>query len=661
MQNTSYPVSPEWAKQARVNAADYHAMYARSIEDPALFWAAQSRASITWFQPWEQVLQGTFNTYDVRWFIHGKLNACYNCVDRHLSTRSNQTALIWEGNDPSESQHITYAALYEKVCKLAHALKMQGIQKGDRVCIYLPMIPEIVIAMLACARIGAIHSVVFAGFSSDALKTRLLDAACKLIITADFGVRGDKFIPLKQNTDRALIDCMDVKRVIVVQRTGRSIAWDNTRDRWYHDVMAEPFVECSAEPMDAADPLFILYTSGSTGKPKGVVHSTGGYLVYVAVTHQMVFDCQEGDIYWCTADPGWITGHSYLVYGPLANGSTIVLFEGVPHHPTPARYWDIIDKYRVSVFYTSPTAIRALRLEGDDWVKQTSRKSLRLLGSVGEPINPDVWQWFYDVVGEGRCPIVNTWWQTETGGILLSPLPGATPLIPGSSGWPFLGIEPEVVDEQGQRTQDNQLGCLVIKQPWPGLMQTIYGDQQRFMDTYFKPMPGCYLTGDGAMRDEAGDVWIIGRNDDVIKVSGHRMGTEELESAFVSHPHVSEAAVVGIPHAIKGESIFAFVTTNKDVEPSPALKQALIQHVREKIGALATPDGIQWTTALPKTRSGKIMRRILRQIASNHMDNLGDLSTLADASVVQKIIEDKCSYDMAQQLEQDAGDGVSNP
>ena len=637
----SYTVPADIAKNAHINEKKYHALYQRSIKDPAGFWSDQAKEFISWSAPWEAVTRGDFNTLDMNWYIHGKLNACYNCVDRHLETRKDQVAIIWEGNSPQQTRHITYQQLHDDICKFANVLKKQGIKKGDRVCIYMPMIPEVVVAMLACARIGAIHSVVFGGFSAEALKSRILDADCRLLITADETVRGEKVIPLKENCDKALNDCPDVRQVIVVKHTGNPIAWDSSRDTWYHEAMMDADTHCPLVQVDAADPLFVLYTSGSTGKPKGVLHATGGYLVYAAMTHHYVFDYHDGDIYWCSADVGWITGHSYTVYGPLANGATTLLFEGVPNYPNFSRYWDIIDKHKVTIFYTAPTAIRALRREGDKWVKSTSRKSLKLLGTVGEPINPEVWEWYYNVVGEKRCPIVNTWWQTETGGILLTQLPGATPLVAGSVGWPFFGIVPEVVDEQGRAIKNTNTGQLVIKRPWPGLMQTIYGSQQRFIDTYFKTFPGNFLTGDGAYRGAEGDYWITGRNDDVIKVSGHRIGTEEVESALVSHPSISEAAVVGIPNDIKGEGIYAFVTTKIDITPSENLKKELVQQVREKIGPLATPEGIQWTPALPKTRSGKIMRRLLRKIASNELHDLGDTSTLADPSIVETLIKDR--------------------
>lgn len=550
-------------------------------------------------------------------------------------------AIIWEGDDPNETRKITYKELHELVSRFANGLKNYGIQKGDRVCIYLPMIPEVAIAMLACARIGAIHSVVFGGFSSDSLKTRILDSDCKMVITADEGIRAGKKIALKENTDAALKGCPNVKKVIVVKRTGNPIHWEKNRDIWYHEVIEGGDPQCEPEMIDSDDPLFILYTSGSTGRPKGVLHTTGGYLVYVAMTHKYIFDYHEEDIYWCTADVGWITGHSYIIYGPLANAATTVMFEGVPHYPSFSRYWEIVDKHKVNIFYTAPTAIRALRREGDLFVSKTSRKSLKLLGTVGEPINPEVWEWYYQVVGEGRCPIVDTWWQTETGGILISPLPGATALKPGSATLPFFGIEPEIVDETGKPIKTNTSGKLVIKKPWPGFMKTIYGDHQRFIDTYFKEVKGVYLTGDGAHRDEEGDYWISGRNDDVIKVSGHRLGTEEIESSLLEHPAVSEAAVVAIPHEIKGEAIYAYVSTKAEIEPSENLKQELKRQVRNSIGPIATPEEIQWTEALPKTRSGKIMRRLLRKVARNEIEDLGDVSTLSNPFVIEELIRER--------------------
>lgn len=625
-------------KNAYVDPDQYHTLYQRSIQDPHAFWGEQAERFVSWFQKWQTVKTGGFAKLDMAWFIDGKLNACYNCVDRHLEKRKNQVAIIWEGDDPREVRQLTYAELHDEVCRFANVLKKQGVKKGDRVCIYLPMIPEAAMAMLACARIGAIHSVVFAGFSPEALKTRLLDANASLVITADEGLRGGKKIPLKNNVDLALTACPFVKNVIVVKRTGNSISWDKNRDLWYHEQIAEVDLACPPEELDANDPLFILYTSGSTGKPKGVLHAIGGYLVYVAATHHYIFDYHDGDIYWCTADVGWITGHSYLLYGPLTNGATTLMYEGAPNYPNCSRFWEIIDRHQVNIFYTAPTAIRALRREGDEWVKRTSRKSLTLLGTVGEPINPEVWEWYHQLVGEGRCPIVDTWWQTETGGILISPLPGATKLKPGSASWPFFGIEPAIVDEKGKFIEDDKPGKLVIKQPWPGLMQTIHGNHQRFIDTYFKEVTGSYLTGDSAHRDAEGYFWITGRDDDIIKVSGHRLGTEELESAFISHPAIAEAAVVAIPNEIKGQGIYAYLTTREGIQPNDQLKKELVQQVRSAIGAIATPEVIQWARDLPKTRSGKIMRRILRKIACGELENLGDTSTLADPSVVEDLI-----------------------
>lgn len=635
-----YPVPPGLSERAHINQEKYQELYQYSIDKPDEFWAEQAQTFISWLTPWETVVQGDFNQANVAWFSKGQLNACYNCIDRHLETRRDQTALLWESNAPNESQAFTYQQLHDAICRFANVLKNYGVKKGDRVCIYLPMIPEIVIAMLACARIGAIHSVVFGGFSADALKMRLQDADCQLLITTDEAYRGKKITRFKQNSDWALKDCPNVSTVIVVQRTGHNIEWNPTRDVWYHEAIQNVEASCPIEPMDASAPLFILYTSGSTGKPKGVVHSTGGYMVYVAMTHKYVFDYHEGDIYWCSADIGWITGHSYLVYGPLANGATTLLFEGVPNYPSFSRYWDIIDKHQVSIFYTSPTAIRALRHEGDDWVKKSHRKSLKLLGTVGEPINPDVWEWYHRVVGEHRCPIVNTWWQTETGGILLTQFPGATPSYPGSVGVPFFGIVPRIVSEDGKPVNQGQTGTLIIEKPWPGLMKTIYGDPLRFHTAYFKTFPGAFLSGDGCYEAPQGNYWITGREDDVIKVSGHRISSAEVENALLTHPAVSEAAVIGVPNEIKGESIYAFVTTQANINPDDALKQALIQQVRAKIGPLATPEQIQWAKALPKTRSGKIMRRILRQIACHEFSHFGDTSTLADESVLDQLMKD---------------------
>ncbi len=614
-----------------INQSQYQKLYQLSIDDPNRFWAEQAQHFITWFQPWQAVMTGSFATHDVRWFTQAQLNASYNCLDRHLPERAEQTAIIWEGDAPNESRHITYQALFDDVCRFANALKNLGIQKGDRVCIYLPMIPEAAISMLACARIGAIHSVVFGGFSADALKNRIQDADCKLVITADEGIRGGKLIPLKANTDAALSECPAVEQVIVVKRTGNPIQWHN-KDTWYHDAIANVDTHCEAIAMDANDPLFILYTSGSTGKPKGILHSTGGYLTYAAITHKIIFNYQANDIYWCTADVGWITGHSYIVYGPLCNGATTLMFEGTPNYPTASRFWEVVDKHQVNIFYTAPTAIRALMREGEAPVKKTSRQSLKLLGSVGEPINPEVWHWYHEVVGDQRCDIVDTWWQTETGGIAISPIPHATTMRPGAASWPFFGIQPKIMNTTHE-------GQLIISKPWPGMMLTIYGDHQRFIDTYFSQYPGNYFTGDGAKCDADGYYWITGRVDDVINVSGHRIGTAEIESAIVEHHDIAEAAVVGMPHSIKGQGIYAYVTPKKSIQPTDELKQALIQQVRTTIGPIATPDIIQWASDLPKTRSGKIMRRILRKIATNELKQLGDTSTLANPEVVTELIE----------------------
>lgn len=637
-ENKSYAVPTALAKTAAVNEEQYKILYQRSIDNPESFWAEQANQLLTWSSPFKQAKSGDFTRLDMHWFLEGKLNACYNCVDRHLPERKDQIAIIWQGDDPADIKKITYAELHEQICRFANVLKKQGVKKGDRVCIYLPMIPEIAIAVLACARIGAIHSVVFSAFSSDSLKTRILDSDCTLLITADEGVRGGTTNPLKINADKAIEHCPNIKHVIVVKRTGHTIPWNKARDVWYHEAMQTADANCPVVEMDSDDPLFILYTSGSTGNPKGILHVTGGYLVYVALTFKLIFNYQDGDIYWCTADVGWVTGHSYVLYGPLLNGGTTLIFEGVPHYPTVARCWEIIDEHSVNIFYTAPTAIRALRKEGDEWVKKTSRKSLKLLGTVGEPINPEVWEWYYRVVGEERCPIVDTWWQTETGGALITPLPGATPLKPGSASWPFFGIQPEIVGDQGEPVANGKMGKLLIKQPWPGLMKTIYGNQKRFVETYFKEFPGKYLTGDGAVCDVDGYYWIKGRDDDVIKVSGHRIGTGELESALLGHAAVSEAAVVSVPHEIKGNAIYAYVTTKSNIQPTEALKKELIQEVRNEIGPIATPDTIHWTKDLPKTRSGKIMRRILRKIARDELEDLGDTSTLANPGVVDELI-----------------------
>ncbi|MBX3709884.1 MAG: acetate--CoA ligase [Gammaproteobacteria bacterium] len=639
MNNEIHSVLPNIINHTLVTEAQYRELYEYSLRDPESFWGEQAKKYITWFEQWEKVFSGGFDKVDVHWFQGGKLNASYNCLDRHLEIRGDRPAIIWEGDDPKESEIISYRSLHEKVCRFANVLKQYGIKKGDRVCIYLPMIPEAAIAMLACARIGAIHSVVFGGFSVEALKTRIQDADCKMVVTANEGVRGNKMIPLKRNVDAALQDCPHVNYVVVVRRTKNSVSWDQQRDIWYHEAIARVNVECEAEIMDAEDPLFILYTSGSTGKPKGILHSTGGYLLYVAITHHLIFDYHEKEIYWCTADVGWITGHSYGVYGPLANGATTLLFEGVPNYPTSSRFWEIVDKHSVNIFYTAPTAIRALRREGDEWVTRTSRKSLRILGTVGEPINSEAWEWYFRIVGQERCPIVDTWWQTETGGIMISALPGATPLKAGSAAWPFFGVAPLVVDDNGNILPEGKMGKLVITQPWPGMLQTVYKNAERFINAYFREFPGWYLTGDQAYRDADGYYWILGRSDDVLKVSGHRIGTQEVESALVLHSAVSEAAVVAKLDEIKGQSIYAFVTLKIGVHPSEDLKKELMQTARNSIGAIAVPETIQWAEGLPKTRSGKIMRRLLRKIVDNDLANLGDLSTLADPTVVDELIK----------------------
>ena len=617
-------------------------MYRRSIEQPNEFWAEQAETYIDWFQSFNQVCEASFGEGKFHWFREGILNVCYNCIDRHLATKADQVAIIWEGDDSQQSKHITYRELYEEVCRLANALRERGVSKGDRVCIYLPMIPEAAYAMLACARIGALHSVVFGGFSSNSLRDRILDSDCHTLITADEGIRGGKVIPLKENADKALQDCPNVHTVLTVRRTGGTIQWLETRDVWYHEITARQHPDCDPEHVESEDPLFILYTSGSTGKPKGVQHSSAGYLLHATLSFRYIFDYHENEIYWCTADVGWITGHSYIVYGPLANGATTLMFEGVPTFPNASRFWHVVDKYDVNIFYTAPTAIRQLMALGDDYVKATSRSSLRLLGTVGEPINPEAWDWYHRVVGDRRCPVVDTWWQTETGGIMISPLPGATPLKPGSVTRPFFGIKPALVDDAGNILEDNEAyGNLVMLQPWPGQIRTVYGDHQRVIDTYYSRFPGKYFTGDGARRDQDGYFWITGRVDDVINVSGHRLGTAEIESALVLHEQVAEAAVVGAPHAIKGEAIYAFVTPMASAEPSSTLKDELCQLVRSEIGPIARPDAIQWAPGLPKTRSGKIMRRILRKIAADDTEDLGDTTTLADPSVVDNLVRER--------------------
>ena len=641
-EQTIFPVTAETAKGAHIDAAAYDAMYRRSVEDPEGFWAEQA-GRLDWIKPFTRVKDVSWAKDDlhIRWFEDGTLNASANCLDRHLAERGEQTAIIWEGDDPALSEHITYRDLHERVCKFANVLKARGVKRGDRVTIYLPMIPEIAVAVLACARIGAIHSVVFGGFSPDALAGRITDCASTVVITADEGLRGGRTVPLKANTDAALASCPDCTTCIVVRRTAGEISWVDGRDYWYEDEMAGASADCPPEEMGAEDPLFILYTSGSTGQPKGVLHTTGGYLTFASMTHRITFDYRDGEVFWCTADVGWVTGHSYILYGPLANGAVTVMFEGVPNYPDSSRFWQVCDKHNVSIFYTAPTAIRALMREGDDPVKATSRKSLRILGTVGEPINPEAWLWYYDVVGDGRCPIVDTWWQTETGGHLITPLPGATDLKPGSATKPFFGVRPALVDNEGALLEGATSGNLVILDSWPGQMRTVYGDHQRFIDTYFSTYEGMYFTGDGAIRDEDGYFWITGRVDDVINVSGHRMGTAEVESALVAHAKVAEAAVVGYPHDIKGQGIYAYVTLNLGEDPSDDLNAELVRWVRTEIGPIATPDLIQWAPGLPKTRSGKIMRRILRKIAEDDFGNLGDTSTLAEPAVVDDLIENR--------------------
>ena len=640
--NELFPV-PEATRQASmIDNAGYLAMYEKSIADPEAFWGEQGKR-IDWIKPYTKIKDVSYAKEDlhVKWYHDGTLNVSANCLDRHLATRGDQTAIVWEGDHPAEDKKITYSELHREVCKFSNALKGLGAKKGDRITIYMPMIPEAAVAMLACARIGAIHSVVFGGFSPDALAGRINDCDSNLIITADEGLRGGKKIPLKANTDAAVALSPMCKTVVVVKRTGGAIDWTEGRDHWYHDVMVDASEDCPPEEMDAEDPLFILYTSGSTGQPKGVMHTSGGYIVYTSMTHQYVFDYKDGEVYWCTADVGWVTGHSYIIYGPLANGATSLMFEGVPNYPDSSRFWQVCDKHEVSIFYTAPTAIRALMREGDGPVKAASRKSLRLLGSVGEPINPEAWLWYYNVVGDGRCPIVDTWWQTETGGILITPLPGATDLKPGSATRPFFGIQPILVDGDGGLLEGATSGNLCIADSWPGQMRTVYGDHERFYQTYFATFPGHYFTGDGCRRDADGYYWITGRVDDVINVSGHRMGTAEVESALVAHPKVAESAVVGYPHNIKGQGIYAYVTLNMGEAPTEELHKELVQWVRKEIGAIASPDLIQWAPGLPKTRSGKIMRRILRKIAENDFGSLGDTSTLADPAVVEDLIANR--------------------
>ena len=637
---TSYPPPENIRRKAHIDEARYHAMYRQSVEDPAAFWAEQAPRFVQWRRQWREVVSHDFPRGHVRWFDGATLNACENCIDRHLPERAGQAAIIWEGDDPAQHKTISYQELADEVGRLANALASRGVKRGDRVCIYMPMIPEAAYAMLACARIGAVHSVVFGGFSPQSLKDRILDSDCRVLITADEGVRGGRAVPLKRNAEAALANCPNVHTVLTVRRTAADVPWRDGRDVWYHELVGGQSARFEAAEMAAEDPLFILYTSGSTGKPKGVQHSTGGYLLHAAMTHKYVFDYHPGDIYWCSADVGWITGHSYIVYGPLANGATTLLFEGVPTYPDAARFWQVVDKHQVNIFYTAPTAIRQLMGQGDRFVASTSRRSLRLLGTVGEPINPEAWQWYHGVVGEGRCPVVDTWWQTETGGIMITPLPGATDLKPGSATRPFFGVQPALVDAAGDVVEETQAaGNLVITAPWPGQIRTVYGDHQRVVDTYYSQYDGFYFTGDGARRDADGYYWITGRVDDVMNVSGHRLGTAEVESALVLHEAVAEAAVVGFPHAVKGEGIYAFVTPMAGVDTDhAALVDALTEQVRSEIGPIAKPDVIQLAPGLPKTRSGKIMRRILRKIAAGDVEDLGDTSTLAEPAVVEQLV-----------------------
>jgi len=643
MAEAVYPVPAEWSRNALIDDARYQEMYERSVSEPEAFWREEARR-IDWIKPFSVVKQTSFHEEDfgISWFTDGTLNLSANCLDRHLVERGDQIAILWEPDSPTAPERrITYRQLHEQVCRLANLLKARGVRKGERVTLYLPMVPEAAVAMLACARIGAIHSIVFAGFSPDALAGRIQDCDSRVVLTADEGLRGGKKVPLKANVDEALKACPGVDSVIVLAHTKSGVPMAEVRDIDWASAVADQAAECEPVEMSAEDPLFILYTSGSTGKPKGVLHTTGGYSVWASMTHEYVFDYRPGQIYWCAADIGWVTGHSYVVYGPLMNGATTVMFEGVPNFPDPSRFWQVVDKFGVEIFYGAPTALRALMREGDDWVKKTSRQSLRLLGSVGEPINPEAWSWYHEVVGEGRCPIVDTWWQTETGGVMISPLPGATPLKPGSATRPMFGVQPKLLDNDGKEIEGPGDGCLVITDSWPGQMRTVWGDHERFFQTYFSTFKGTYFTGDGCRRDEDGYYWITGRIDDVINVSGHRMGTAEIESALVAHPKVAEAAVVGMPHEIKGQGIYAFVTCNAEVEPDDALRKELIAWVRHEIGPIATPDVIQFAPGLPKTRSGKIMRRILRKIGENDVSNLGDTSTLADPSVVDNLLANR--------------------
>ena len=636
-----YEITEDLKKNALISEDEFDEMYKESILNPNEFWHKQASDHLEWISEWTQVSEYDFSKGKVSWFKDGKINATINCIDRHLEKRADQTAIIWEGDDPKDSTHISYQELYESVCRFANALKERGVSKGDRVCIYMPMIPEAAYAMLACARIGAIHSVVFGGFSPESLKDRILDSDCQTVISADEGLRGSKIIPLKENVDEALIQCPKVHTVIVVRRTAAKVNWVENRDVDYQTITTSMDSDCEPETMDAEDPLFILYTSGSTGKPKGVLHTTGGYLLQAAISHKLVFDYKDKEIFWCTADVGWVTGHTYIVYGPLANGATTLMFEGIPTHPNPSRFWDVIDKHKVNIFYTAPTALRALMAQGDEAVKSSSRKSLRILGTVGEPINPEAWEWYYRVVGNNKCPIVDTWWQTETGAMMISPLAGSTALKPGSATKPFLGVLPALLDENGKEIEGVGSGNLVIKSSWPSQIRSVYGDHQRCIDTYYSTYPGYYTTGDGARRDKDGYYWITGRVDDVLNVSGHRLGTAEVESALVVHPLVAEAAVVGYEHNIKGQGIYCYVTLMTGEAPNEELKSDLVQLVSKEIGAIAKPDIIQWAPGLPKTRSGKIMRRILRKIAANEIDNLGDTSTLADPGVVDELITNR--------------------
>lgn len=641
-----YPIPQAVADKAYITEEKYQTMYQQSIEDPDTFWGDMAKNFLSFSKSWDSVSDCSYGDENneqvsIKWFSGAKLNVTYNCIDRHLPERAEQTAIIWESDDPQVSKNISYQQLSDEVNRFANVLKARNVKKGDRVCIYMPMIPEAAYAMLACARIGAIHSVVFGGFSPEAVKDRILDSDCQIVITANEGVRGGKSVSLKKNVDQAVAQCPNVHTVLVIKHTDGDVAWNDLHDIWYHEIAATVDSQCEPEEMDAEDPLFILYTSGSTGKPKGVLHTTAGYLLYASVTHKYTFDYKDGDIYWCTADVGWITGHSYILYGPLANGATTLMFEGIPSYPDASRFWQVVDKHKVNTFYTAPTAIRALMSEGDEPVKKTDRSSLKLLGSVGEPINPEAWEWYYNVVGDARCPIVDTWWQTETGGFMITPLPGATPLKPGSASRPFFGIKPNLMDPDGNIMEGEASGSLVISASWPGQMRTIYGDHQRFIETYFRTYPGHYFTSDGCRRDADGYYWITGRVDDVLNVSGHRLGTAEIESALVLHSTVAEAAIVGYPHDIKGQGIYAYITLVKGVEATDELKVELVKQVRKEIGPIATLDIIQWAPGLPKTRSGKIMRRILRKIASNELDTMGDTSTLADPGVVEQLVANR--------------------